>query len=215
MLSKDEMLWSALAVLKFKPVVSEVRWFGKKDRREKMALGEPLDAMQRVEMEELLGCDFRDVRIYDDRQAAEIARQLDAEAFTLGNKVFAAQGKLNTATLAGKALLAHELTHVSQQTRQNVSGWPTVERSLPCREIIHSNANHEVPQVAASSPTGASGGVVQRAREVEAQAVERSVREAGNSRNSPAAEIDAEDIADRVYRLMQAELILEEERARA
>ncbi len=215
MLTKAEMLWSALAALKFRPFVSGARPFGNKARERESERGEPLDGLQRAEMEELLGCDFRDVRIYDDRQAGELARQLKAEAFTLGNKVFAAPGKLNTATLAGKALLAHELTHVGQQTQRHVTSWPALERALPCRQITCNNADHGVPQVAASSPTGASGGVIQRAREAEAQDVERSVREASSLRNLREAKIDAEDLADRVYRLMQSELVLEKERARA
>jgi hypothetical protein len=222
MLTKAEMLWPALATLKFRPFILGASAFGKKVGKRKSQPGEPLDALNRADMEELLGCDFRDVRIYDDRQAGELARQLNAEAFTVGNRVFAAPGKLNTATLAGKALLAHELTHVVQQTERHVTSWPALERSLPCWQTTRSNADHLVPQLAASSRTGGSGGVVQRAREAEAQAVEHSVRETsgtGSLRaergNVPAAEIDAEDIADRVYRLMQSELVLERERARA
>jgi hypothetical protein len=215
MLTEAETLWFALAALKFKPFVLGAMPFGKKETKRKSQPGEPLDALKRAEMEELLGCDFRDVRIYDDRQAGELVRQLNAEAFTLGNKVFAAPGKLNTATLAGKALLAHELTHVVQQTERQVTSWPALEASLPCWQTTRGNAIHPVPQVAASSPAGASGGVVQRAGEAEAQEVEHSVREASSSRDLREAEIDAGDIADRVYRLMQSELVLEKERARA
>jgi hypothetical protein len=63
---------------------------------------------------------------------------------------------------------------------------------------------------------------MQQAMEAEAQAMERLVREADETTPSQAERsshermgIDAEDIADRVYRLMRDELILEKERARA
>ena len=58
MLNKGEMLWSALAVLKFKPVDSRARQFGKRERRGKTEPGEPLDAAQRAGIERLLGGDF-------------------------------------------------------------------------------------------------------------------------------------------------------------
>jgi len=234
-MSNDKASWIALAALRFKPITQFKSLFAtpdpslsvilkeRSDRRISLGVnsvkGNPLDAAQRADMEELLGCDFRDVRIYDDHQAGEIARQLNAEAFTVGNKIFAAEGKLNTATLGGKALLAHELAHVAQQTQQ--SSWAGAERTLSHRGVSQGIANGEIAQVATSSPTGASGSLVQQAMEAEAQAVEHSVQEANNTmskraeRSNPkAVEINAEDIADRVYHLMQYELILEKERAR-
>jgi hypothetical protein len=225
-MSKDKALWGALAASRFKPIAQFKSLFVTLNT----VKGKPLDAAQRADMEELLGCDFRDVRIYDDRQAGEIARQLNAEAFTVGNKVFAAREKLNTATLAGKALLAHELTHVAQQTQQAVSKWPTVEQPPPFGEALDSNVMSlraersnlkDIERVATSSLTGASGDLTRQAMEGEAQAVERLVRDASETmslqaeRSNPkAVEIDTKDIADRVYHLMQSELILEKERAR-
>ena len=222
MWNNSEALWTALAVLKFRPLIFRLRGFTWKDRVGGVEEGKSLSSTERAEMEGLLGCDFGDVRIYDSQQAGEIARQLSAEAFTAGNKIFSAEGKLNTATLAGKALLAHELTHVAQHRQQSESNWPTVERPLPYGGAIHGDARHDMEQVATSSSAGASGGLMQRAMETEAQAVERLVREADETTPSQAERsshermgIDAEDIADRVYRLMRDELILEKERARA
>ncbi len=216
MLNNSEALWTALAALKFRPLIFRLRGFTWKDRGGGVEEGESLSSTERAEMEGLLGCDFSDVRIYDSQQAGEIARQLSAEAFTAGNKIFSAEGKLDTATSAGKALLAHELTHVAQHKQQ------TVERPLPYGGAIHGDARHDTEQVATSSFTRASGSLMQQAMEAEAQAMERLVREADETTPSQAERsshermgIDAEDIADRVYRLMRDELILEKERARA
>ena len=222
MLSKDETLWSALAVLRFRPVILQPRRFSQKDKGRKAEDGKFLEVTVREEMEELLGCDFRDVRIYDDRKAEEIACQLNAEAFAVGKKVFAPKGKLDTTTLAGKALLAHELTHVAQQTQESASAWSRMGRPLPSMGATHGTVDIGVQRAAVSSRSGVAGDALQEAREMEAQALERLIREAGSAMlttspeqsNAKMAEIDVEDIADKVYGLMQSELILERERAR-
>lgn len=217
MLSQDEALWSALVVLRFRPLVLQLRRLSQKGRREEE--GRPVEAALGEEMKQLLGCDFRDVRIYDDRKAEEMARQLGAEAFTMGKKIFAPKGKLDATTLAGKALLAHELSHVARETQH--ANWAAAERPLPIWEAIQPAAKSEVPRAAAPGRTAVGASLLQEAKEREAQAVERMVRESGNTMprrreqsNPKAAEIDPEDIADRVYDLMQSELILERERAR-
>lgn len=220
MLNKDETLQSSLAVLKFKPGMLQLARLGRRGKGGRTEEeGRPLDAALREEMENLLGCDFRDVRIYDERKAEEMACRLNAEAFTIGSKIFAAKGKLDSTTSAGKALLAHELTHVAQETQQ--AYWGAIDRPLPSWTAIHSAPRPEVPQTASSSRDMNSGDAQRQEKEREAQTVERLVREGSGARllrtersSSQTQETDPEDIADRVYRLMQSELILERERAR-
>jgi hypothetical protein len=77
--------------------------------------GQRLDAGTLNEMERFFGADLGDVRVHADTAAAERARQLGAEAFTIGPHVYFGEGKFNPATQKGKGLLAHELTHVLQQ----------------------------------------------------------------------------------------------------
>jgi uncharacterized protein DUF4157/protein-glutamine gamma-glutamyltransferase-like protein len=77
--------------------------------------GQPLDADTRAFMEPRFGFDFSRVRIHADGQAAEAARAVHARAFTLGRDVVFATGRHAPATVAGRQLLAHELTHVVQQ----------------------------------------------------------------------------------------------------
>jgi Domain of unknown function (DUF4157) len=60
--------------------------------------------------------DFSHVRVHTDAMAAESARRVNALAYTVGSDVVFAPGQFNPASFAGKRLLAHELTHVVQQT---------------------------------------------------------------------------------------------------
>lgn len=218
-MSQGDTLQSALAVLRFRPVILQLRRSSQKGKGTKAEEGRSVEAALREEMEGLLGCDFRDVRIYDDRRAEEMARQLNAEAFAVGRKIFAPKGKLDTTTLAGKALLAHELTHVAQETQQ--TDWATAERPLPSWGASRPAAKPEVPRTAAPGRAGVEASLLREVKEREAQAMERLVQEPGKSMswrseqsNPSKEEIDAEDLADRVYRLMQSEFILERERAR-
>lgn len=77
--------------------------------------GQPLEPVARAEMEARLGHDFGQVRLHTNGRAAESARAVEAQAYTLGHDVVFAQGQYAPETPAGKHLLAHELAHVAQQ----------------------------------------------------------------------------------------------------
>ncbi len=78
--------------------------------------GQPLDAQTRTLMESHLGHDFGRVRVYADGRAAESARAVGTSAYTLGHQVVFGAGQYRPRTSDGRRLLAHELTHVVQQT---------------------------------------------------------------------------------------------------
>lgn len=78
--------------------------------------GRPLSQSLRSTFEPRLGRDLGDVRIHRGREAAELSRALDAKAFTTGTDVYFGEGQYDPATTEGAQLLAHELTHVVQQT---------------------------------------------------------------------------------------------------
>lgn len=80
--------------------------------------GQPLDAATRRELEPRFGHDFSRVRLHTDAQAAQSARAVDALAYTVGPHIAFAAGQYQPASSAGQRLLAHELTHVVQQSAQ-------------------------------------------------------------------------------------------------
>jgi hypothetical protein len=83
----------------------------------KRGSGQPLDKATRLSMENAFGSDFSGVRIHRDGDADTLNRALSSRAFTTGQDIFFKQGEYNTGNSDGRELLAHELTHVVQQTR--------------------------------------------------------------------------------------------------
>ena len=78
--------------------------------------GAPLPPDTRSTMEGFFGADLGQVRVHTDTAAVQLNRELNAQAFTVGPDVFFAEGTYNPTSRAGQGLLAHELTHVAQQT---------------------------------------------------------------------------------------------------
>ncbi|ELR72094.1 hypothetical protein C900_01836 [Fulvivirga imtechensis AK7] len=63
-----------------------------------------------------IGADFSRVKVHTHSPAVQMNRQLGARAFTYGSNIYFNQGEYDPWSLKGKHLLAHELTHVIQQT---------------------------------------------------------------------------------------------------
>lgn len=61
------------------------------------------------------GSDFSHVRMHTDTRAAGMSQRLQARAFTVGSDIFFGAGQFDAGS-SGRKLLAHELTHVMQQT---------------------------------------------------------------------------------------------------
>ncbi len=78
--------------------------------------GQPLDASASRFLEPRFGYDFGHVRVHTDNVAAAAARAVSARAFTVGRDIVFAANEYSPATAEGRHLLAHELTHVAQQT---------------------------------------------------------------------------------------------------
>ncbi len=105
--------------------------------------GRPLDPALRQDMEECFGYDFSGVRIHSGAAAEQSAREVSANAYTVGNNIVLAESLTTSCTHQGRRLLAHELTHTIQQR---------ATRSLD------SKAGQE-------RPSGFSGSLIQRAGE--------------------------------------------------
>jgi len=79
--------------------------------------GKPLPESERAYFEPRFGHDFSRVRVHTDSRAAEIARLINAKAFTTGKNIVFSNGQHSPGTSTGRRLLAHELTHVIQQRK--------------------------------------------------------------------------------------------------
>ncbi len=78
--------------------------------------GQPLPATSRRFFEPRFGRDFSDVRVHADSVAAKSAHSINALAYTTGNNIVFNDGQFSPDSDSGKRLMAHELTHVVQQS---------------------------------------------------------------------------------------------------
>lgn len=110
--------------------------------------GRPLDLPIRREMEQGFGHDFSQVRVHHGGAAEKSANDVEARAYTVGNSIVFAQGQFAPHTGEGRRLLAHELTHVVQQSSGSEPGARTATAAVPPRL-----------QRTPAAPTNASGAV--------------------------------------------------------
>ncbi|MDQ3803244.1 MAG: DUF4157 domain-containing protein [Acidobacteriota bacterium] len=96
--------------------------------------GRPLDAGTRRFMESRFQHDFSRVRVHADERADESARSVGARAYTVGYDVVFGAGQYAPQTPSGRRLLAHELTHVVQQSGAGTDSALTVAAPSDPRE---------------------------------------------------------------------------------
>lgn len=89
------------------PVVAELRRQAGRGTAMHRDLAAPL--------EEHFGMDLSAVRVHDDAGAGQLARSLQATAFTHGNDIYLAPGALQPGSAAGQHVLAHEISHIAAQ----------------------------------------------------------------------------------------------------
>lgn len=100
--------------------------------------GQPLEMPLRRDMEQQFGYDFSEVRVHTSNIAANAAHDIHASAYTVGNSIVFAAGKYSPSTRAGKKLIAHELVHTIQQSKDSstqlyIQRRPCTESPLPLR----------------------------------------------------------------------------------
>jgi hypothetical protein len=110
--------------------------------------GRPLDAATRARFEPRFGRDFSQVRVHAGRMAERSARDLGAQAYTVGHDIVFGAGRFAPETHAGQRLIAHELAHVVQQSNGNDAsvgqtehrpGLPTLPTRLVQRKLLVRN----------------------------------------------------------------------------
>ena len=99
-----------------------------------MGSGTPLPKEVRRFMEPRFHADFSGVKIHTGERSAQLSRDLNAHAFTVGNHVFFGKDRYQPASDQGKELIAHELTHTIQQggaAQRQAASAPVAESSTP------------------------------------------------------------------------------------
>jgi hypothetical protein len=114
--------------------------------------GQPLDAATRAYFEPRFGHDFSRVRVHTDAGAAQSAAAVNAYAYTVGRDMVFGAGLYQPKSERGRQLLAHELTHVVQQSAVNSAAPLTLgDPHSPAEREADEIAAH-VHQSASSSP---------------------------------------------------------------
>ena len=120
--------------------------------------GAALDAETRQFMEAGFGHDFSSVRIHTDSAAAGSSRAINANAYTIGQDIVFSDNKYSPGSSEGKKLIAHELTHVVQQSQvPSTSEEPVVSHPQePSEQEAEQVASHIVSstETDASMPAG-------------------------------------------------------------
>jgi hypothetical protein len=114
----------------------------------KRGSGSGLGESTRNSMEGAFGADFSGVKVHQDAESDQLSRNMTAKAFTTGQDIFLRQDQ----NAGDHSLIAHELTHVVQQTSgkaADTGGGMTVGAADDPHE-------HEADAVAAAVTSGAS-----------------------------------------------------------
>ena len=81
--------------------------------------GQSLGNTVRPVMEHAFGADFSEVRIHTGAQSNQLNKMLQSKAFTAGKDIYFRDGAYASNSSDGQRLLAHELTHVIQQSQES------------------------------------------------------------------------------------------------
>jgi hypothetical protein len=105
--------------------------------------GRALDPPDLVAWGARFGHDFSAVRVHDDADAHRSARAVGANAYTVGSDIVFGAGRYTPSTATGRRLLAHELTHVVQQSGAAAATGPIPvgNPADPAEERAHRHAD--------------------------------------------------------------------------
>lgn len=99
--------------------------------------GRPLEPTLRQDMEQRFGHDFSRVRVHSGVAAEQSAREVNANAYTVGHNIVFGQGQFAPKSMTGKRLLAHELAHTIQQQVTSFRG----AENVTLRRQLYSGPN--------------------------------------------------------------------------
>lgn len=101
--------------------------------------GQPLEPGLQERFGQAMGADFSKVRVHTNARANALNQSVGARAFTTKQDLFFKRGEYQPGSRGGQELIAHELTHVIQQSKDN---------SQICRTIVAANQVNDYIQFA-------------------------------------------------------------------
>jgi hypothetical protein len=133
---------------------------------QKKGSGRPICDSLRAAVEPHLQFDVSNIRIHTDNEAARMSSELNAKAFTYGNDIYFGNSQYQPQSTQGLHLIAHEMTHVVQQSQ--VPSNNSVQRvlSLEARDIMKDTIIDEMQ----TAHTDFDVGAVQAERDITAAA---------------------------------------------
>jgi hypothetical protein len=120
--------------------------------------GQSLDGSVQTQMGQAMGHDFSGVRVHNSSESDSLNQELGARAFTTGQDVFFKQGEYNPGSSGGRELIAHELTHVVQQSAGRVPGGEGGMTVRPANDAFEQEADAVAQQAMSAENTPASQG---------------------------------------------------------
>lgn len=124
--------------------------------------GQSLDTTLQMQMSQGMGHDFSGVRVHTGREANDLNQQLSAKAFTTGQDIFFRDGAYDPHSSGGQELIAHELTHVVQQSTGAVGGGGSRMTVNPPNDAYEQEADSVAKQVTTMSTASTGSEGVQR-----------------------------------------------------
>jgi hypothetical protein len=122
--------------------------------------GQRLDRSVQEKMGTAMGYDFNDVHVHTSPEADALNRDLSAQAFTTGNDIYFREGAYAPNSPSGQELLAHEMTHVVQQSSGLAGGGAKMTVNAPDDE--YEKKADAVAQAVTNAPGAGQMGGIQR-----------------------------------------------------
>lgn len=99
--------------------------------------GSSMEPMLRQDMELRFGHDFSRVRVHSDSAATQSVHEVNANAYTVGQNIVFGTGRFAPGAHEGRRLIAHELTHVVQQSGSEGMGSSQHNEQRSPSSILH------------------------------------------------------------------------------
>ena len=122
--------------------------------------GQVLDRSVQEKMGTAMGYDFSDVHVHTSPEADALNRDLSAQAFTTGSDIYFREGAYAPNSSSGQELLAHEMTHVVQQSSGLTGGGTKMTVNAP--DDAYEKKADAVAQAVTDAPGAGQTGGIQR-----------------------------------------------------